>query len=491
MIYKKQKPKVNQLKFSSKIIEDTSYFSKNSFSFLNKKKNFQKKIDWNFLGFGLLWNYNLCYFNYLHQDKMDKKTGFGLINCFYNSNVSIQHGKEPYPTSLRIINILKYLLDNNLNNSIIWQHVWEDVLNLRRHIEYHILANHILENAFSLYFASIVFESKKLNSFSKNLLSKELTKQIQKDGSHCEVSPMYHNLMLYRILDCIQILESSKSEDLEMKKLLRSKASDMLYWSDTIRWSNGLYSQINDSVNSMIISFEKLKNYAVYLSLKTSDLTLMSNSIYRLNKVKYEVLFKIDSIYPSYQPGHSHSDNLSLNIFSKNKEFIVDPGISTYEKGEVRNTEKSTINHNTVSVNGQNNNEIWDSFRVGGRGKSMLISKKTDSIKASVNYPKENFKHLRSIEFTESNIKIVDEISENTKFGICSWHLHPDVKVTLKNNQISLNDGEVVIEFNSNNKSIIKLKDYNYCLGFNKLINSKKIIITFSNKIETNIYFYK
>ena len=39
----------------------------NSFVFLNQKKDFGDTIDWNYLGFGRLWAYNLNYFELLHQ----------------------------------------------------------------------------------------------------------------------------------------------------------------------------------------------------------------------------------------------------------------------------------------------------------------------------------------------------------------------------------------------------------------------------------------
>ena len=55
--------------FNNFIINNKSYSSKNNFSFLNIDKKFTA-IDWNFMDFGKLWNYNLCYFDFLNQKKI-------------------------------------------------------------------------------------------------------------------------------------------------------------------------------------------------------------------------------------------------------------------------------------------------------------------------------------------------------------------------------------------------------------------------------------
>ena len=61
---------VQTLKFNQFLIHSNFSFSNNSFTFLNRTKKFNK-INWNFLDYGKLWNYNLNYFNYL--DSVDKK----------------------------------------------------------------------------------------------------------------------------------------------------------------------------------------------------------------------------------------------------------------------------------------------------------------------------------------------------------------------------------------------------------------------------------
>ena len=163
---------VQTLKFNQFLIHSNFSFSNNSFTFLNRTKKFNK-INWNFLDYGKLWNYNLNYFSYL--DSIDKKQGLTLINDyihFYNQN---KNNIEPYPTSLRLMNWIKFLSKNNINDSFINDTIASDSEYLYNNIEYHLMGNHILENAFALLFGSHYFKDYRIYKRAKNLLETELT----------------------------------------------------------------------------------------------------------------------------------------------------------------------------------------------------------------------------------------------------------------------------------------------------------------------------
>ena len=51
----------------------------NTFNFLNIKYTFNDTIDWNYLKYGMLWLYNLNYFDFLCQSSISKKNGLKLI----------------------------------------------------------------------------------------------------------------------------------------------------------------------------------------------------------------------------------------------------------------------------------------------------------------------------------------------------------------------------------------------------------------------------
>ena len=128
----------------------------NSFIFLNTFKKFDNgKIDWNYSSNGKLWTYNLNYFDFLNQYSIDVNQGIQLINQFIDYSPNHIDGVEPYPISLRSINWVKFLSKNKIINNKINAYLFKDCSFLFNNLEYHILGNHLLENAFSLFFSKV------------------------------------------------------------------------------------------------------------------------------------------------------------------------------------------------------------------------------------------------------------------------------------------------------------------------------------------------
>ena len=78
----------------------------NRFSFIGIHHHFKDRIDWNYEGHGKLWNYNLQYFSYLLDERIDPGIRKKLLEQFSEALLNEQVRPEPYPVSLRIVNIL-------------------------------------------------------------------------------------------------------------------------------------------------------------------------------------------------------------------------------------------------------------------------------------------------------------------------------------------------------------------------------------------------
>ena len=84
--------------------------SKLNAKFLNREKELDLPNDWNNVWSSLLWTYNLHYFDDLMSHNALNKKGLHLqlLMRWINENpVGCGIGWEPYPSSLRIVNILK------------------------------------------------------------------------------------------------------------------------------------------------------------------------------------------------------------------------------------------------------------------------------------------------------------------------------------------------------------------------------------------------
>lgn len=74
---------------------------------------------------------------------------------------------------------------------------------------------------------------------------------------------------------------------------------------------------------------------------------------------------------PPDLPAHAQADCLSFELAVDGERVVVDPGTTTYE-GPQRAWERSTMAHNTVTVDGQDQTEVWGTFRAGRLAPAFL-----------------------------------------------------------------------------------------------------------------------
>src|SRR5690606_7451185 len=180
-----------------------SYLAENEFEFLNLKVKFTSGIDWKYQENGKLWNYNLQYANYLLQENLAVNTKKELILSLYQKLDQGLLPLEPYPASLRIINSIRFISHNHLNEKTLNSFIHAEVDFLSNRPEYHLLGNHLLENGFALIMGGAFFSNEKWLAQGREILESELNEQILSDGAHFELSPMYHQIMFFRILELI------------------------------------------------------------------------------------------------------------------------------------------------------------------------------------------------------------------------------------------------------------------------------------------------
>lgn len=482
------KPKLGQdykkshlLAFQNTLSNQKSFSQVATFQFLNLEHTFQK-IDWNFNKFGKLWTYNLNYFDFLNQEDITKQEGLQLIEEFCAAKETHKDGYEPYPISLRGINWVKFLSQHGINKHEINQQLHNDFLRLNSKLEYHLLANHLIENAFSLLFGAYYFQDEKLYSQAKKLLKSQLHEQILPDGAHYELSPMYHCIMLHRVLDCYNLVSNNHWKNKELVDLLYTNASKMLGWLKAILL-NGKMPMVNDTTLEIAPTPSSLFEYANRLKVDFKNSTLKESGYRKLKTEKLNVLFDVGQISPSYQPGHSHADSLQVIVHSEDVPLIVDTGISTYEKNERRHLERSTSSHNTVTVNNQNSSHVWSGFRVAKRATVKVLKDEPQRIIASHNgYRDFGVTCHRAVKVVGNSVEIIDAIIGTQKDDLVQGHLHlhPDVAFNIENNVLTLNRK---IEVSFPKDTVLEILDYQFCKGFNHLIPSTKISYTFSEDI--------
>ena len=460
-----------------------------TFSFLNLSHTFKNAIDWNFSKYGKLWTYNLTYFDFLQQNEMSKEKGLELIHDFIDQSSSHKDALEPFPLSLRGINWVKFLSTHQIKDQKIDDSLYAQYQILIDNLEYHLLGNHLLENGFSLLFGAYYFQDEKLYIKAKEILTVELEEQILDDGAHFELSPMYHQIMLFRILDCINLVENNDFKNKVLLKLLKEKASIMLGWIEKITYKNGDIPLLNDSANGIAPSSQELFKYAKRLGLDHQPSTInyqLSDSGYRkIIKSRYACIIDVGNIGPDYIPGHAQSDTFNFELYIDNKPFIVDTGLSTYETNARRTDERSTAAHNTVEVLGASSSKVWGGFRVADRARVTEVKECEEKIMATHDGYMKKFGilHTREWIFEDNKIIIKDSLNKKTK-AMARLHFHPDVTEEMIEKHITINNQPITNALGVHQSLIT---NYQYAPEFNKLVEAKVLEIEFEKELVMEI----
>lgn len=469
---------------------DNKYLGGNTFSFLNITRDFGSRINWRYEGKQKLWYLNLQYFDYLHDEKINPSEKIRLIDEYCNELI---HGKiwlEAYPISLRLVNWIIFASKENYFDKKFIRCLQLQTKFLRANLEYHILANHYLENILTLVICANAFHDQALLNFSMRKLKDELKEQILADGGHYEGSPMYHCIILCRLLLLIDVFRNNHWHQYDYF-FVEQYTGRMLGWLNSFSFADKTFGHFNDSTDGIAPDVRAIFANAQRLGVQTSDI-LLGDSGYRKFSNRYmELLLDVGNIMPSYQPGHAHSDMLSFCLNVDGVPIFIDPGISTYEVSVQRTTERSTNFHNTVTVNGTSQSHVWGSFRVAKRARIEITKDEASHLVAHQDGYVERFGlfHQREFKLMQSGLVINDELVGNTSgHTINHAHFYVAAGVLVEKasdeNVLLLNKHIRMQFFDVNHIEIVSVDIPD---GYNKLVKSMKIIVTFSRQLSTEI----
>lgn len=476
------------LHWNDTLLSPNSYIEKTKFNFLNIEKDFNQEIDWNFKEFGMLWAFNINYFDFLNQQTIDVKDGIRLIKDYISKDSLLKVGKASYPISLRGINWVKFLIKNKISDKEIDKYLYNDYQILFYNPEYHLLGNHLLENGFALLFGAYYFKDELLYKQALKILKTELIEQTLNDGGHFELSPMYHQMMLFRVLDCIQLIKLNLWKNDDLLLFLESIASRMTSWLKEVTFDNGEIPMVNDSSFGIARSTEELLYYGERLRIQPKD-TKLSDSGYRMFKnQKFELFVDVGHVGASYQPAHAHSDTFNFILYVDKQPVVVDTGVSTYEKNALRQSERSTSSHNTVQIGNIEQTQVWGGFRVAERAKIISLSEE-DCLEATHNgYKNLGVEHTRKFDMHTNTIFIKDSFSKKTKEQqIAYFHLHPTIiDISIEDSRVCIGDKKIELNFTGKNV-LIERVNYRFAAGFNRTLDAIKLKVLFESTLETTI----
>ena len=471
-----------------------------TFNFLNQPVHFSsfEAINWNYAANGKLWTYNLNYFEYLRQPSLDPTTGQALIDSWIVAEPTHKDGWEPYPISLRLVNWLHFYRNaESVVPDKVQASIYRQYAALSRKREFHLGGNHLLENAIALALTSRYFHDETGRKKADKLLLAELKEQYLPDGAHYERSIMYHLILLWRQLDLYAWVGAFEgwNEQWEVAQpspvftALRSTLQKQLAWANRMITPDGRYPHFNDSTDGIAPDWPAVQTYAKALGLKMPADNLPATGQgagYRHWSVNgLNLWIDAGAIGPDYIPGHAHADNLSFVLHLNGKPIIIDPAISTYEKNARRAWERSTLAHNTVTINdNQNSSDVWGGFRVGKRAQTTIKTDDKHRLTATHNGFRGTV-HSRHFSLDEQTgrLAIYDILTGAVENGTARLHFAPSQKLVIDGHQIITEDCRMVVE----GATSITVFDYQMAGGWNYLLEAKGVEIHFQASLTVEI----
>ena len=469
--------------------------------FLNKEFNLSMIDDWNPSSQEKLWIYNLHYFDDLNS--VDSEKRFSLHGCLIQkwideNPIGFGSGWEPYPSSLRIVNWIKWALFNNGLEKKWLDSLTIQVRFLSNNLEYHLLGNHLFVNAKALIFAGLYFQGSEPNEWYQsgiNILNDQLSEQVLSDGGNFELSPMYHIIFLEDLLDIVNIHQAYRKP---LPKTIISKALQMFEWLKCMCHPDGEIAFFNDSTLGATPTLAELVDYAKrlkvsYIKTKEEKLTYLKDSGYiRATGKEFVLIADVADIGPSYLPGHGHADALSFELSLFGRRIIVNSGVSTYENCLERINQRGTKAHSTISIDDKNSSEVWSGFRVARRAKIFDIKTILKDSKIIFSACHDGYKrlkgspvHSRKWSITEEMLLVTDKIIGSGKHRVTSvLPLHPGVLVSeIQENCVDLEIDGKRIKVCFEGKGSLIIAESHYHPEFGLSIKNKKVIFSYNGLV--------
>jgi uncharacterized heparinase superfamily protein len=428
------------------------FFENGTFNFLNESGNLEE-IGWNGSDKSLLWRYNQHYFDCLSGFNADSinTEAQNLIDDWVSKNPPyFGVGWQPYPTSLRIVNWIKWVFLGGIISPTSEHSLYIQSRLLAKNFEFHLLGNHLFKNAKALIFAGIFFDGRESNKWLEygfQILDSQLDEQILDDGGHFERSPMYHAIILEDILDLIAI-SKGKEFLFPNRVLLRLKAISrrMFEWLSRMSHPDGRISFFNDAAFNIAPTLGEIQQYANRINFTLPNFLfgyeqlevnhLDSSGYICVSSSKLFAILDVAPIGPDYQPGHAHADTLSFELSIYGHRVFVNGGTSCYGVSKQRLYERSSKAHNTVTINEESSSEVWAGFRVGRRAKvcrADIVQTNEGFIVIGEHdgYRRLSSKNLHSRvwEIRENDILISDKISGDYELARSRFIVHPSLLI--------------------------------------------------------------
>lgn len=420
-------------------------------------KHHLRTIDWSAEYVSPLWTYHLRYLDSCVDlaatwcQTGEERYGEAFVRLWTSWLDAAEAGDtrlEPYPTSVRCMNALRslWLIEDELSADFadrVLAATHAQLAWLAGNLERHLRGNHLQKNLTALAWGSLAFGGETDAGWSRFRaeLWEELGEQVLSDGGHFERSPMYH---AHALDDLLRTLALCRAAGVVSPAGVPGRLAAMTRALQWLSRPDGTLHLFNDAANGQGAGRDDVLRLARWVLESDfpepeGDLALPESGYFGhvAGQAGRRLVIDAGPPGPDYQPGHAHCDMLSFELDLDGRPVIVDAGVHGYDGDPYREYVRSTRAHNTVSIDGLDQHEMWATFRVARRGEVVEAHVDEPSAEGVYafrgscrSYHDRDAVHHRLVELLDDGLVVTDRITGAAGRPVASWlHLHPDFRI--------------------------------------------------------------
>jgi len=422
---------------------DPAWLASGKIELLGMGRELGDPPDWQQTDAPQLWRFHLHYWDWAwglaaDPDRTAARAVFARLWHSWRESVVPGRGDAwlPYPAALRAwswCGQYRHLVaGSDLEDRFV-----ADLANhagfLRWHREYDVGGNHLIKDLKALAGLAVFFADDRLLRRVLRQLASQLAVQVLPDGGHYERAPAYHCQVLADLIDIADLVRASGTEPTAE---LTSAIERMRAWLAAVLAPGNDVPLLNDGYPvpaGLVAALELGQPPAKPL------VTLPDTGLVRAALGGWHVLADVGLPCPDELPAHAHADTLGCVVHVDGTPLLVDTATSSYDRGPVREYERSTAGHNTVQLDGANSTEVWGAFRAGRRAQIRDFAASADADAVAFEAAHDGFRHLtgrpshrRRWSLAAGQLRVDDLVTGTGRHtAIVRWHLAPGTVVRL------------------------------------------------------------
>lgn len=395
-----------------------------------------------------------------------------------------------------------------------YQHMFFIKNNLEKCVPYS--NNHYVSDIVGLLYLGAFFSTngkgRKALNFAKKEYFKETLIEVLPSGINYEKSVSYHRLMA-ELLVYSHCMLKRIGEDAPKK--IEERLIKMLEYVGHYSVNNSS-PLIADNDNGRLLPFvpRDFKNHTYLIDCSCIEWNIVNNGIEPLNVSKNFIVSKVfndanvailkrnkgyvfvscsprwrfDKASDKFMGTHLHNDLLSFVYCNEGRDIIVDAGAFCYTSDiEKRNEFRSTMKHNTIMVDGEEQNFLDTksafSMKYNCCAKHLELSDNTDCVSVKGEYETIAGKlvHQRIFSLYDNGLEVNDMLYKRGEGHnmYMSFHFADNIDVCLEKELLRLKVGEVWynMHIECRNSLTLSLKDDTISPSFGVLKQSKTLVV--------------